>query len=379
MKSLNNATAFLNVTLSNAEPFYFSVWWNVLFGVSAISILISLYLFICLTLYLMPKNTLLCGNRKNLSKMTTVSKSIDFNVDQDQEVQSARTNRSQNAENSKRLKHIDSKKSKTSKCASQVLHIVLLVTLSLNLMRGVVELLFFFVEKNSDYACNVLARLMISFTGFAIHGNVVFLWLRQHIFYSNPVVKHLRPKGKKYISLITYLEMIVTLSVCLGLHLWWRDYTTADGLCRPIVGSQRVSPVVAFGLVAFSTVTIQISLTFLFVYPLLAHRKQVKKLKIVTQKSRSAARQLDCIKRALIGATIGITTDIVGSFVSILLPEDLPLYVLSVIYELDISLNILCILYTYKCWKDIVFPWRKKERKHHELKLLFRSSQSQIE
>ena len=202
---------------------------------------------------------------------------------------------------------------------------------------------------------------MISFTGFAIHGNVVFLWLRQHIFYSNPVVEHLRPNGKKYISLITYLEMITTLSVCLGLHLWWRDYTTADRLCRPTAGSQRVSPVVAFGLVAFSTVTIQISLTFLFVYPLLAHRKQVKNLKIVTQKSSSTSRQLDYIKRALIGATIGITTDIVGSFVFILLPEDLPLYVLSVIYELDISLNIFCILYTFKCWKDIVFPWRRKK------------------
>ena len=359
-KNLNNATTSSNVTLSNKGLFHAGVWWNVFLSVSAISIFSSLYLFICLILYLVRENFTQHGTRKNLFEMSTMNKSTDCNVDQDQQYQSARTNRSQNAENSKTLKYVDFNNSKTSKHASQVLHIVLLVTLGLNLMRGVVELLLFFVEKNYDYACNVLARLMISFTGFAIHGNVVFLWLRQHIFYSNPIVEHLRPKGKKYISLITYLEMIVTLSVCLGLHLWWRDYTTADGLCRPTVGSQRVSPVVAFGLVAFSTVTIQISLTFLFVYPLLAHRKQVKKLKIATQKSRSTSRQLGCIKRALIGATIGITTDIVGSFASILLPEDLPLYVLSVIYELDISLNILCISYTYQYWKDIVFPWRRK-------------------
>ena len=79
--------------------------------------------------------------------MTTLNKSTDCNVDQNQELQSARTSRSQDAKNSKRLNYIDSNKSKTSKRASQVLHIVLLVTLGLNLMRGVVELLLFCGKK----------------------------------------------------------------------------------------------------------------------------------------------------------------------------------------------------------------------------------------
>ena len=364
MESFNTSTTSSNVTFINAESVQASVWWSVLFGVSAISTLISLYLFICLTLYVVRKNTTQRGTRKNLSEITAFNKSADFNGEQDQEMQSARKTRSQSVTSSKRLQ-FDYRKSRstTKRSSRQVLYIVLLVALGLNLIRGNIELLLFCIGGSSDYICDLLTKLMISFTGFVLHGCGLFLWLRQHIFYSNLRMKHLKPNGKKYISLITYLEMLAALVIILSIHLWWRDYTSSDGLCRPMVGSQRVSPVFAFGLLAFSTVTIQVSLMFLFVYPLQAHKKQVEKHKKVSSKSRSTSQFMKCIKRALIGATIGITTDTLGSLTSILLPEDLPIIVLSVICELDIFLNICCIFYTYRSWKDVVFPWRRKQKR----------------
>ena len=362
IKPEKNLTTFANVTLFNTRPFEVGVLWNILFFVSVLSMLNSLYLFIALILYVVQKLFTQHGFHKNSSEINVVNKSFDFKDDQGKKLRRVLQSRLQNAKSSMSMQ-FDYRKSTTAKCKNQVLHFVLLITLGVNLLRGIVELLLFFVGGHSDGICKLLTSLMIVFTGFAMHGSVWFLWMRQHIFYSNPVVEHLGPKGKKYISILTYLEMVITLVTIASIHLWWRDYTASNGLCRPLIGSQKISPVVAFGMVTVSTVFTQISLTYLFVYPQFVHKKRVKKLKKVAEKSRSTAQLVKCIKRALTSATIGITTDVVGSVASMMLPEDLPVFVLSVIYELDINLNILCIFYTYPCWKKIVFPWRQKKNK----------------
>ena len=362
MESVSNSTTrtnFSNSFFNAYGPFHVGVWFNVFFWISATSIIISFYLFICLTLYVVRKFFTQRRIRKNFFELTTFIRSSEFNGTQEKKLRKVNQSQCQNPKTS-RSKQNDFHKPKTSKWKAKAVHILLLVTLGLNLMRGVVELLLFFKGGYSDNICELLTALMIGFTGFAMHGCGVFLWMRQHIFYSNLLIKHLKPKGRKYISLITYLEIVVTLIVNVSIHLWWRNYTTSDGLCRPVVGSHKIPPFVAFGLVAFSTVTVQVSLTYLFAYPLITHKKQVKKLAKATETSRSTSQFLECIKRVLIGATIGITTDIVGTLVSILLPEDFPIFILSVIYELDISLNIVCIFYTYRYWKNIVFPWKRK-------------------
>ena len=107
----------------------------------------------------------------------------------------------------------------------------------------------------------------------------------------------------------------------------------------------------------------------MFVYPLRAHRKQMKQFGEDSVISLSPTHFLESIKRAVVGATIGITTDILGSIAAIALPEDLPIFLLSVIYELDISLNIFCLSYTYKVWKDIVFPCKTTKENRQEMEL----------
>ena len=257
------------------------------------------------------------------------------------------------------------------------MHFVLLLTLVVNFIRGIIEQLIFFYGGTSDQACDVLTKLMIGFTALAIHGCVVFLWLRQYVFYANPLLHKIRRKSLRVFSYFTYVEMVVTVLTCLVLHIWWRDYTSFDGLCRPALGTRKVSPYVPYLVLVVSTVSIQLSLTFLFVYPIFVHNRQMKRHKKrnpVQNKedpnyvSKSTLRLLQCVKRALVGVTVSISTDIAGALVAIWLPEDMPLFVLSTLYELDIMLNVFCLIYTYVDWKEIVIPWKDyfQSRKEHK-------------
>ena len=265
-----------------------------------------------------------------------------------------------------RSKHLKPGQKQSFK-AARAMHFVLLTILGSNLTRNILEQLLIFIGGNSDYACDKLIKLMMGLTGLSIHGGLVFLWLRQYVFYTNPLLRKIRPKSLKLISISTYVDMVITALLCLVLQIWWRDFTSFNGVCRPAPGSRRVPAWVPYGVLVFSTVTIQLSLTFLFIYPIVTHNKQMKSYKNreddntpedSQSNSRSTKRLIKCVKRALLAATVGITTDIVGALIAIWLPEGMPIFALSILYEVDVLLNIFCLFYTYVYWRDIIFPWR---------------------
>ena len=328
------------------------VLWYFLAVVSSVCLFLTLYLLLCVVVFI---------------------KRSSFNMKRSNSVIQVRQQRSGSAgetlnematpKRASRSRKIDS----SSTTAARWMHFVLLITLLLSLGRSIIEILLFFYAGNSSHACDVLAKVMIGFTAFAIHGCVVFMWLRQYVFYTNRWLKNLCSKKLKAISYFTYFEMVTTVLACLVLHIWWRDYVATNGYCRPQKGSRRLSAFVPYGILALSTVTIQIFLTFLFVYPIVKHNKQMKQYKdsqtvqneeFNSKSSKSRTRLIECVKRTLVGTTIAITTDVAGAIVAIWLPEEMPLFVLSFLYEVDILLNIFCLFYTYVDWRNMISPWK---------------------
>lgn len=256
-----------------------------------------------------------------------------------------------------------------------ILHYTLLLVVGVACLRIPVELLIIFVSGYSNSTCNILAKVMVVFTAIGIHGCHCFLWLRQYIILSNPILKRTRTKVLLYISYATYAVMLTTFTITMVLHIWWRDYINVNDLCQPEIASEKTSVYVPFGFLAASTVTIQISLTFLFVYPLLHHNRKMKAYKNganaqigmknvndkrqdrfwIVMSSRSVVLN-KMVKRAIISSTVCVTTDAIGAISIVWSPTDLPICVLSVLYELNILLNLVCLFYTYSEWRKILFP-----------------------
>lgn len=285
------------------------------------------------------------------------------------------TNNSTSAFNRRRISTVIPSPKARQRDGNKWLLRTLLMCVLLSVIRCIVEQSLLLFGSSSSHTCNVLSKLMISFTAFTLHVCHVFLWLRQLTFYKSPLLKPLRSKRLKMLSYSAYYVMPITLIIVLALYLSWRDFVVINGDCKG--GEElRYSQYVPFGVLLFSTATLQILLSSLFLYPLITHRKKRKGLQQLNPKppeavvqrptkrsfrSKSPDKLMACIRRVLRGATIGITTDIVGALCGMFLPLDTSLFILSVLYNCNVTLNIICVIYTFANWRGMIFPCIKKK------------------
>ena len=356
MTSVNNVTAGYESTSSANSTILPSAVWYLLICISGLLQLTTVYLLVCVLIFIKRKKYRNYDNKpeSNKSASSNIALNPKTQMLTKEEIGEPQLPKSAKLERIPNCTSVKTEQGQNSKTQSSM-HAVLLATLCVTFVQGIIELLIYFEGGHSDYACDTMAKIMIGFTAFAIYGCTVFLWLRQYGLNSHPVIKKFRPEFLALISRLTYLEMMITLLGNLVLHVWWRDYISLNKVCQPAVGSRRVSAYVPYAALAISTVTIQISLTFLIVYPLVS----AKRHKINT---KSGKRLIKCVKRLLKAATICIATDVTGALVAMWLPEDIPNFVLSVMYHTDVMLNIASLFYTFIHWKNIIMPWRKTAR-----------------
>lgn len=228
--------------------------------------------------------------------------------------------------------------------------------------RGAIEQYLLLKGSASSYSCNIFSKLMISFTALTLHVGHVFLWMRQWTFYKSPLLRSMRTKKLKALSLSAYWMMPVMLVVALSLHLAWREYKVINGQCKGD-NNFRYTQYVPFGVLLSFTVTIQITLSSLFLYPLVKHRTKQKSFQTTRKVTnmdtgKSPDKILACIKRVLKGATVGITTDVLGALAGMFFLTDMPMFMLSVIYNCNLTLNIICNIYTFAEWKRMISPFK---------------------
>jgi len=332
-------------------------FWYLCATMSSTMSVISLYLLIRVFVFVKSR---LQNNATSLSRCSTYSGPREQRRNTFRSVSSDTEGQVQN--NSSQLNFGHWKKD-----PGKMMYTILLVAFFLNFLRGLEEQVLVFAGNYSDIACNVLSKVMVVLTALTLHFCHIFLWCRQASFYNNPLLKHLRSRKLRIVSTSAYILMLLTLLSSLFLHLWWRDYKRTTFGCFARTELDKLKPHVPFIFLAASTATIQLTMTGLFVYPIVTHNRQMGQMSRVNStngrtKSKQAERLLRCVKRALFSGTLGIGTDAVGAFLAIWLPENLPTAVISVTYELNLLLNLICLLYTYNSWIRILTPVCRKER-----------------
>ena len=254
------------------------------------------------------------------------------------------------------------------------MHYFLLAAIICAALRIICEQIIIHFSEKSNLACNGLAKTDIFLTGLTVHFCHWYLWFRQHLFFSNPVLRQYRPRIFTCLSFTACPLMLVGFFINLLIHVWWRDYTVVERFCLPDWPA-KMDPYGPYIMVAGSCAFLHIFLTFLFVYPIMRHNAKMKSCKIrrVEQKPKIVSRESDrraqrhwtnlkmksavlsrMVKKAVISCLIAVLIDcIVALFLAWLSPT-LPTCFLSILYEAALICNVLCVLYTYPDWENIL-------------------------
>ena len=251
------------------------------------------------------------------------------------------------------------------------MHYVLLAALVSSVLRIISEQMIIFYA-HSSYICDVLAKIDIVLTGLSIHFCHWYLWLRQHIFFSNPVLRQYRPRVFTCFSFTLCPLMLGGFFLNALIHSWYRGYTNDNMICLAD-NNTKLEIHTPYGMLAGSCAVVQIILTFLFVYPIIRHNAKMKDCgipqttKIVSRDSaRRTQRQWSnvkmksallsrIVKKAIISCLIATTIDCLAALSFIWLPQNVPACAMSAIYEYVVIVNILCVIYTYPEWQNILF------------------------
>jgi len=123
----------------------------------------------------------------------------------------------------------------------------------------------------TDEHCLVAVNTSTIFYGLSLYPVYIFLWTRQSIFYNNPVLSHILNPVVTFISYATLLVMLVSGVVVCVLHVipsvtGWDMRATRSG-CKDVNNQEYFQLIPLLAL--FLTVTFQVSLLALFLYPLL--------------------------------------------------------------------------------------------------------------
>ena len=273
--------------------------------------------------------------------------------------------------------HVSTQKSRANKKLARykkLLHFILFVVVLLILVRAVLEAALLHFGNTSDQLCDIFSKVVIVSSAVTIYGVHCFLWMRQQVISTNPILKETRPRFVHYVSYITYVFMILVLIGCIVILLFWSDYHVMDDICQRDIESERFSVAIPFGILSVSTAIIQFLLSFLFVYPIVRNNRKLKahkgrkRAKIYVrpsdrnaEKSWSVLREKSeilnkTVKRSLLCSTIIVTTDFMSAAVAIWFHSNIPRATLSAIYHLNMVLNIVCLFYTYGEWKKFFVP-----------------------
>lgn len=160
------------------------------------------------------------------------------------------------------------------------LYVMCVVSSGLTVLRFLSDHVVAFFGSTSDGFCIVTITVSTVFFALALISIYIFLWMRQSIFYANPVLSKVLNKAVIILSWSTLVVMLVS-SVCLTVlynlpQVTGYIYAVTENGCMET--SEDVSDIVPAITVA-TIVYFQFCLLSLFLYPLLSRK---------TQKYRSA-------------------------------------------------------------------------------------------
>nr|CAB3262178.1 uncharacterized protein LOC100178440 [Phallusia mammillata] len=158
----------------------------------------------------------------------------------------------------------------------KVLYRMCLVSVVMAVCRFVVDQAVAVTGWQRDQSCVISVAVSTVFYSLSLYPVYIFLWLRQSIFYANPVLSHVLNPVVTFISWATLFVMLSGGAVLTVIYVipevtGW-EYRASPSGCRDIATASGFDLMPT--LVVVFVVSFQLSLLALFIYPLLTKKTQ---------------------------------------------------------------------------------------------------------
>ncbi|CAK8675855.1 uncharacterized protein LOC143460542 [Clavelina lepadiformis] len=213
---------------------------------------------------------------------------------------------------------------------------------------------------NSDTRCSTLLNLSIALYFIAMHPVYLFLWVRQRIFYSNRALKHLYGKTVRFLSWAALVCFISVTILCMVLFVVDPENSATGRVCKNASNYQDTNQ--HFQGVKVNTMAgllaggIQLSFLALFLYPIMDNKLRAMR----SQHMRSGSIALiTLIRRSFVLAGVCILTDVAIALLLKTIYVNFPdaIFAPLAMYDVNLLVNLLCIIMTFRRWRVMFFPW----------------------
>lgn len=205
--------------------------------------------------------------------------------------------------------------------------------------------------RDSDFGCDLTAKLKITNYALAFTSIYLVLWLRQRVFYAHPGLKHL---SSKLIRFVSWAMLIGILSAIVGASIIFfaqgQYFGTPHGCAIPTGPLVIVQWIFVMACTAF----FQTCLLALFMYPLIKHR-------MTSTKTRSAANGqttiISLVKRATVTSIVCVLSDVSFAILVIGMQRKTMAFE-TFLYDFNAVLNAFCLVMSFGNWRTRLMPWR---------------------
>nr|XP_039248702.1 uncharacterized protein LOC120326466 [Styela clava] len=205
-----------------------------------------------------------------------------------------------------------------------------------------------------EISCSVSMSMNIGLAALCLALVYLILWRRQRLLYRHKVMLVLASPLINVLSWLTLGLMIIAIILNFVFFIFLGiDYNeTSSYTCE--FGESNDWAIVKWSVLATSTVTFQSILVGLFVYPLCNHEKKMQESNL----HRTSASLKPLFRRILITALVCMLSDIVMATVASLVERPTG-EIYSLVYTIDINVNIVSIICSFSDWKQRLMPFCK--------------------
>ena len=232
--------------------------------------------------------------------------------------------------------------------AADRIRFLIVISVSSIMIRQTLEIVELQFSTKSDVICNNLRAIKNILYVFCISPLYIILWMRQRMFYTSRL-QNIFNKFVKTLSASVIVIMIIGNIIGISLFLGTRKYASHPTGC--VIASSTVNTKLPGAVLLGCTVIFQIILLFLFLYPLILHKKDAERLDVKNSNIWNV------IRRICILTTLTVIFDVSAAVVTLII-DDLVISVFrQLVYDVSLFVACICVILAFNDWKQRLFPF----------------------
>ncbi|XP_078488764.1 uncharacterized protein LOC144746038 [Ciona intestinalis] len=229
-----------------------------------------------------------------------------------------------------------------------------LVASFLLLFRMIAEFIEIGYGETSHNVCRYVRAFKSVVHSLVVTCIYLVLWIRQRRFYKTPALEYLSTPFVRTLSFSVVIIMAVTNVSNIGLYLITRAYTNSPRGC--VVEWSSIAKLTPGLVLVVSTLTFQLVLLGLLIYPLFHHLKY-KKQRGLSGACSGPSNEIPYIKRVTVAAMVAVITDIICGAVTVFALKNTYGSMRQVVYDIDMLILLIAICMSFENWRNRLLPF----------------------